>query len=101
MTLTKTLAAAAALLLGAAAPSWAKTCDELTVEIAAKLDAAGVKGYGLEVLPNHLVGNAQVVGSCENGSKKVVYEKPSGGSAARPAAAPPKPAAKPASGAAR
>jgi hypothetical protein len=53
----------------------AKPCDELKTEIAAKLDAAGVKGYTLDIVAADKVGDAKVVGSCELGSKKITYAK--------------------------
>ncbi len=64
------------LLLTLSAPSFAaKPCEELKSEIAAKLDAKGVKGYTLEVVPNDQVGDRKVVGSCDGGTKKVVYTR--------------------------
>lgn len=77
--------------LGAAAQG--KTCEELTLEIAAKLKAAGVARFSLEVVPNALVGEAKVAGSCDNGSKKIIYER------AAAAPAPARPASRPASAA--
>jgi hypothetical protein len=53
----------------------AKPCDELKAEIAAKLDAKGVKGYTLEAVPNDQVGDREVVGSCEGGTRKIVYTR--------------------------
>ncbi len=52
-----------------------KPCDELKTEIAAKLDAKGVKGYKLDVVAADKVGDAKVVGSCNAGAQKVVYSK--------------------------
>ena len=61
----------------AAAPAFAaKPCEELKTEIAAKLDAAQVTGYTLEIVANDQVADRKVVGSCEGGSKKIVYIKP-------------------------
>lgn len=51
----------------------AKPCDELKAEIAAKLDEKGVKNYELAVVENDKVGDAQVVGSCDGGTKKLTY----------------------------
>lgn len=59
----------------AAAPVMAKPCEELKTEIAAKLDAKQVTGYTLEIVENDKVGDAKVVGSCDGGSKKIVYTK--------------------------
>lgn len=60
----------------AAAPAFAeKNCEELKTEIAAKLDAKGVKGYSLEVVTTEEVKDQKVVGSCEVGKKKITYKK--------------------------
>lgn len=50
-----------------------KPCEELKTEIAAKLDAKGVKNYTLEIVASDQVGDKKVVGSCEGGSKKITY----------------------------
>ncbi|MBC7996106.1 MAG: DUF1161 domain-containing protein [Rhizobacter sp.] len=70
----KVFALSCALLL-AASPVFAKSCDELKTEIAAKLDAKSVTGYTLEIVANDQVGERKVVGSCEGGAKKIVYTK--------------------------
>ncbi len=69
------LFAVAALFL--ASPVWAaKPCEELKSEIAAKLDGMGVKGYTLEVVATGSApAGAQVVGSCEGGSKEIAYQR--------------------------
>lgn len=72
----KALALSCALLLAASPVFAAKSCDELKTEIAAKLDAKNVIGYTLEVVANDQVDERKVVGSCEGGSKKIVYTKP-------------------------
>jgi len=54
----------------------AKPCEELKSEIAAKLDASQVTGYTLEIVANDQVGDRKVVGSCDGGTKKIVYVKP-------------------------
>lgn len=57
----------------------AKPCEELKTEIAAKLDAKGVKGYALDIVSTDdaakLPAEKKVVGSCEAGSKKIVYSR--------------------------
>lgn len=53
----------------------AKPCDELKAEIAAKLDAKGVKSYTLTVVPNDKVMDSTVVGSCDGGTNKITYSK--------------------------
>ncbi len=52
-----------------------KACEELKAEIAAKLDAKGVKNYTLNIVAASDVKDAKVVGSCEAGSKKITYER--------------------------
>lgn len=52
-----------------------KPCEELKTEIAAKLDAAGVKTYRLTIVPADQVDAQKVVGSCEAGSKRITYQR--------------------------
>ena len=54
----------------------AKPCEELKSEIAAKLDAKGVKGYTLDIVAKDAdAGDAKAVGTCEAGSKKILYKR--------------------------
>ena len=46
-------------------------------EIAAKLDAKGVKSYTLEIVDKDKDMEGKVVGTCEGGAKKIVYSKTS------------------------
>ena len=94
----KTVIAALGFSL-AIAPAYAlKPCEELKSEIAAKLDAKGVKNYQLEIVATADVKEQTVVGSCEGGAKKITYKKgdqaPESGAkpagrGAKPPAAPP------------
>jgi hypothetical protein len=61
----------------AATPAFAATkpCEELKSEIEAKLQANGVKGYTLEIVPADQVKDEKVVGSCDGGSKKITYKR--------------------------
>jgi hypothetical protein len=60
----------------ALAPAFAgKSCDELKTEIAAKIDAKGVKGYTLDIVAAADVKDQTVVGSCEGGAKKLTYSR--------------------------
>lgn len=52
-----------------------KACEDLKTEIAAKLDAKGVKLYTLEIVAKDKDAEGKVVGSCEGGTKKIVYSK--------------------------
>lgn len=53
-----------------------KPCEELKVEIEAKIQAQSVSSYTLEIVSNEEVHDENmVVGSCENGTKKIIYQK--------------------------
>ena len=74
----KTVAMAAALLMLATPALARKDCDELKSEIDAKLQAKGVKSYTLEIKPTEEAKDlkeGKVVGSCDGGTKKIVYTR--------------------------
>jgi hypothetical protein len=55
-----------------------KDCEELKKEIAAKLDAKGVKNYTLTIVAAGEVKDAdkdKVVGSCDGGTKRILYTR--------------------------
>ena len=66
---------AALACLPLAAQAAGKSCDELKGEIQAKLDAKGVTHFTLEVVDKDAESAGKVVGTCEAGSKKVVYTR--------------------------
>jgi hypothetical protein len=85
----------AAVVLLSFAPAFAcaagpKPCEELKSEIAKKLDANGAKAYTLEIVAKDKDAEGKVVGSCEAGTKKIVYVK-APAPAKTPAPAPSKP----------
>jgi hypothetical protein len=45
------------------------------MEIAAKLDAKGVKNYELNIVEAQDVKDAAVVGTCEGGTKRITYKR--------------------------
>jgi len=53
----------------------AKACEELKSEIATKLDAKGVKNYTLDIVAKDADAPGKSVGTCEGGSKKIMYSK--------------------------
>jgi hypothetical protein len=53
----------------------AKPCDDLKTEIAAKLDAKGVKSYTLDIVAKDKDADGKIVGTCEGGTKKIVYNR--------------------------
>lgn len=70
----KRLALFAALVLALPAVwAQAKSCEALKSEVAAKIDANGIRNYTLEIVASAQAGEHKVVGSCEGGAKKIVY----------------------------
>jgi hypothetical protein len=70
-----------------AAPAVRKPCEDLKAEIAKKLDAKGVVSYTLDIVDKGKETETQgkVVGSCDGGTKSIVYTR------GKPATAQPKP----------
>ena len=59
-----------------AAPAVRKPCDDLKAEIAKKLDAKGVVGYTLDAVDKGKeAADAKIVGSCDGGTKSIVYTR--------------------------
>lgn len=56
----------------------AESCDALRAQVEAKIAAAGVARFTVTVVDAGASASGQVVGSCELGSKKIVYEKDAG-----------------------
>jgi hypothetical protein len=87
------LLAAIGVLLFVSVPAHAqaaKACEELKDEISKKLDAKGVKGYTLEIVAKDKDAEGKVVGTCDGGTKKIIYTK-SSAPATPPAKETPKP----------
>ncbi len=68
----------------------AKRCEELKDEITKKLDAKGVKGYTVEIVAKDKGAEGKVVGTCDGGTKKIIYNR-TPAPAELPAKEPPKP----------
>ena len=71
----KSLMVAAVMLMMATPALAMKPCEELKSEIDAKLQAKGVKNYTLEIVPNDKVKDEKIVGSCDGGTKKIIYKR--------------------------
>jgi hypothetical protein len=56
----------------------AKPCEELKSEIAKKMEANGVTSYSLDIVAKDKDAPGKVVGTCEGGTKKIVYSKTDG-----------------------
>lgn len=57
-----------------------KSCSELKAEIEAKIKARGVQSYevtivGTQEIENRIAVDGKIVGSCEGGTKKILYTK--------------------------
>lgn len=52
-----------------------KPCEELKEEIAAKVRKNGVKQFTLTIVPNAEAKGQEVVGSCDGGTKKIVFRR--------------------------
>jgi hypothetical protein len=88
----------AALVLGGAAHAQNNTgasCETLRAQIESRIAAAGVAQFSVTTVDASAPANGKVVGSCELGSKKIVYEVKDGKAPAQGSAAP-KPARGPA-----
>jgi len=71
------VAIVASLLIAAPALAQRKDCEELKAEIDAKIKKNGVKEFSLEIVPSEQVKEdmGAVVGSCDGGTKKIVYKR--------------------------
>lgn len=68
--------AVACTLLAVNAVAAPKSCDELKDVIEARIQANNVTSYTLEIVTNDEVQDPNmVVGSCENGTKKIIYQR--------------------------
>jgi hypothetical protein len=52
-----------------------KDCGELKGEIEAKIKKNGVDKFSLDVVEGDKQGEGKVVGTCDGGSKKIVYKR--------------------------
>lgn len=74
--MTRIAIALLASVLATSALAAPKDCEELKAEIEAKIQANNVSSYTLEIVPNSEVYDQNMVlGSCENGTRKIIYQK--------------------------
>jgi hypothetical protein len=52
-----------------------KSCEVLKSEIAKKVEANGAKAYTLDIVDKDKDAEGKVVGTCEGGRKKIMYNK--------------------------
>ena len=74
---------AASLWVPIVALAQANACDQLKATLAARIEATGVRGYSLEVVPaaTPAPAGAKAIGNCEGGARKVLYRRWGGASA--------------------
>lgn len=88
------IALAAVLWLALVATARAGNCEDIRAGIDARIKTSGVANYTLTVVDTAADAPGKVVGSCDRGSKKIVYSKESSAGEARttpPAPIPAKP----------
>jgi hypothetical protein len=75
--MVKLIAAAVVVGLAISGPALAqkKDCGELKGEIEAKIKKNGVDKFSLDVVEADKQAEGKVVGTCDGGTKKIVYKK--------------------------
>ena len=76
----------ASLLIASPVLAQVKPCEELKGEIDAKIKNNGVAAFTTTIVDKDAAEDGRVVGTCDGGSKKIVYKR--GEAASAPAAAP-------------
>jgi hypothetical protein len=71
----KRLIAVLVLALAASPAMARKDCNELKDEIDAKIKANGVPVYTLTIVDKDAPEDGKVVGTCDGGTKKIVYKR--------------------------
>ena len=70
---------AVVVALGLSATVWAqsqrKDCNELKSEIEAKIKNNGVEKFSLDIVDMDAQADGKVVGTCDGGTKKIVYKR--------------------------
>jgi hypothetical protein len=76
-TMVKLIAAAVVVGLAVSGPALAqkKDCGELKGEIEAKIKKNGVDKFTLDVVEADKQAEGKIVGTCEGGTKKIVYKR--------------------------
>jgi hypothetical protein len=69
------IAIAASLLIASPVFAQVKPCEELKAEIETKIKNNGVKVFTLTIVDKDAAEDGKVVGTCESGSKKIVYKR--------------------------
>jgi hypothetical protein len=67
------------------APATRKPCEDLKAEITKKLEAKGVTSYTLDIVDKGKEGEGKIVGSCDGGTKSIVYTRGAAAPETKPA----------------
>ena len=62
-------------LLSTPAFAQPKPCEELKAEIDTKIQNKGATGYSLTIVDKDAPEDGKVVGTCDGGTKKIVYKR--------------------------
>jgi hypothetical protein len=68
-------AVVASLLIASPVFAQVKPCEELKSEIETKIKNNGVKVFTLTIVEKGAAEDGKVVGTCDNGTKKIVYKR--------------------------
>lgn len=73
----RVIIAALVLALSGMTAAWAqkKGCDELKADIEAKIKKNGVEKFTLDIVEKDAQSDGKVVGTCDGGTKKIVYKR--------------------------
>jgi hypothetical protein len=82
------IAVAASLLIASPVLAQVKPCEELKGEIDTKIKNNGVPAFTTTIVDKDAAEDGKVVGTCESGSKKIVYKRGEASPAPAPASAP-------------
>jgi len=66
------------MLIALPASAQVKPCEELKSEIEAKIKNNGVKDFTLTIVDKDQAEDGKVVGTCDGGTKKIVYKRGGG-----------------------
>ncbi|MES2049473.1 MAG: DUF1161 domain-containing protein [Pseudomonadota bacterium] len=71
----KVILASGLILLSATSWAAVTSCDAIKSKIETKLEGKGVKHYALQMVAKDTETKDRVVGTCEGGSKKIIYTR--------------------------
>ena len=69
------IAVVASMLIASPVLAQVKPCEELKSEIETKIKNNGVKAFTLTIVEKDAAEDGKVVGTCDGGTKKIVYKR--------------------------